>query len=574
MNRSRFFHDIFHRLFHAFATLALACAAGAARASVPAAGAPLPAHTPLNPVAIGMFVLFVLVTLGITQWAARRTRTTRDFYTGGGGITGFQNGLAIAGDYMSAASFLGLSGMVFMFGFDGLIYSIGFLVGWPFVMFLIAEPLRNLGKFTFADVVAYRFQQGPIRLMTSCTSLVVVVFYLVVQMVGAGKLIEMLFGLDYWLAEIVVGALMVIYVFFGGMTATTWVQLIKAALLLCGATFMALLALGQFGFSPDEMFRRAVAVHPGSLGIMGPGKLLKDPLNALSLGIALMFGTAGFPHILMRFFTVPNAKEARKSVFYATGFIGYFYLLTFVIGFSAIALLAQHPEFFHVDADGHFNLTADLLGGSNMVAVKLSQAVGGNLFYGFIAAVTFATILAVVAGLTLSGATTVSHDLYASWLARGRKNERREMRISRLATVALSLIAIGLGILFEHANVAFLVGLVAAVAASANFPVLVMSIFWRGMTTRGAVAGGALGLASSVLLTLFSKSVWVDVLHHAHALVFLDNPALVSVPLAFAGIVVCSVLDTSARARKERDAFASQEFYGQTGLLPIEVASH
>ena len=553
---------------------ALATAGALAHANVPTGpAAPMPPHQH-NPVAIGMFLLFVVITLGITHWAARRTRITRDFYTGGGGISGLQNGLAIAGDYMSAASFLGLSGMVFIFGFDGLIYSIGFLISWPFVMFLIAEPLRNLGRFTFADVVAYRFAQGPIRMMTSASSLVVVIFYLVVQMVGAGKLIELLFGLDYWIAEILVGVLMVIYVFFGGMTATTWVQLIKAALLLCGATFMAILALAQFGFNPNEMFRQAVDVHPGALSIMAPGKLIRDPLNALSLGIALMFGTAGFPHILMRFFTVPNAKEARKSVFYATGFIGYFYLLTFVIGFSAIALLAQHPEFFRLDADGHFNLTTDLLGGSNMVAVKLAQAVGGNLFYGVIAAVTFATILAVVAGLTLSGATTVSHDLYASWLARGRKNERREMRISRVAALALSAIAIGLGILFEHANVAFLVGLVAAVAASANFPVLVMSIFWRGMTTRGAVAGGALGLAASVLLTVLSKSVWVEALHHAHALVMLDNPALVSVPLAFVGIWTVSRLDTSARARKEREAFAAQEFYGQTGLLPMEAVKH
>ncbi|MBP0594974.1 cation acetate symporter [Paraburkholderia sp. LEh10] len=555
----------------------LACASFASMAALAHASGvegPVPDHVALNPVAIGMFLLFVLVTLGITRWASRRTRTTKDFYSAGGGISGFQNGLAIAGDYMSAASFLGLSGMVFMFGFDGLIYSIGFLVGWPFVMFLLAEPLRNLGKFTFVDVVAYRFEQAPIRLMTASTSLVVVIFYLVVQMVGAGKLIQLLFGLQYWVAEVIVGALMVIYVFFGGMTATTWVQIIKAVLLLCGATFMAVTALAQFGFSPEEMFRRAVDVHPGALSIMGPGKLLKDPFNALSLGIALMFGTAGFPHILMRFFTVPSAKEARKSVFVATGFIGYFYLLTFIIGFSAIALLAQHPEFFKMTAGGHFNLTHDLLGGSNMVAVKLAQAVGGNLFYGFIAAVTFATILAVVAGLTLSGATTVSHDLYACWLARGNANEAREMRMSRYATLTLSVVAIGLGILFEHVNVAFLVGLVAAVAASANFPVLVSSIFWRGMTTRGAVVGGSLGLISSVLLTLLSKSVWVDVLHQAHAPVFLDNPALVSVPLAFAGIWVGSLLDRSARARRERDAFALQEFYGQTGTLSMKAVDH
>ncbi|MGY6239437.1 cation acetate symporter (plasmid) [Burkholderia ambifaria] len=535
---------------------------------------PMPDKVELNPVAIAMFFAFVFATLALTRWAARRTRSTRDFYTAGGGITGLQNGLAIAGDYMSAASFLGLSGMVFMFGFDGLIYSIGFLVGWPFVMFLIAEPLRNLGKFTFVDVVAYRFAQRPIRLLTSANALTIVVLYLVVQMVGAGKLIQLLFGLSYGTAELIVGVLMVVYVFFGGMTATTWVQVIKAVLLLCGATLLVLLALGEFGFSIDEMFRRAVAVHPGALSIMGPGKLIRDPANALSLGIALMFGTAGFPHILMRFFTVPNAKEARKSVLYATGFIGYFYLLTFVIGFSAIVLLAQHPEFFRLGANGTFNLTHDLLGGSNMVAVKLAQAVGGNWFYGFIAAVTFATILAVVAGLTLAGATTISHDLYAQMWARGKPDERLEMRISRAATIGLSAIAIALSILFEHVNVAFMVGLVAAVAASANFPVLAMSIFWRGMTTRGAVLGGGLGLASAVALTVLSKSVWVDVLHHAHAPVFLDNPALVSVPLAFFGIVVGSLADRGERARRERDAFAQQEFYAHTGVLASRAVQH
>jgi len=539
-----------------------------------AVAGPMPDKVELNPVAIAMFFAFVFATLALTRWAARRTRSTRDFYTAGGGITGLQNGLAIAGDYMSAASFLGLSGMVFMFGFDGLIYSIGFLVGWPFVMFLIAEPLRNLGKFTFVDVVAYRFAQRPIRLLTSANALTIVVLYLVVQMVGAGKLIQLLFGLSYGTAELIVGVLMVVYVFFGGMTATTWVQVIKAVLLLCGATLLVLLALGEFGFSVDEMFRRAVAVHPGALSIMGPGKLIRDPANALSLGIALMFGTAGFPHILMRFFTVPNAKEARKSVLYATGFIGYFYLLTFVIGFSAIVLLAQHPEFFRLGANGTFNLTHDLLGGSNMVAVKLAQAVGGNWFYGFIAAVTFATILAVVAGLTLAGATTISHDLYAQMWARGKPDERLEMRISRAATIGLSAIAIALSILFEHVNVAFMVGLVAAVAASANFPVLAMSIFWRGMTTRGAVLGGGLGLASAVALTVLSKSVWVDVLHHAHAPVFLDNPALVSVPLAFFGIVVGSLADRGERARRERDAFAQQEFYAQTGVLASRAVQH
>ncbi|BAO94154.1 cation acetate symporter [Caballeronia insecticola] len=528
----------------------------------------------LNPVAIGTFVLFVLVTLGITRWAARKTRTARDFYSAGNGLSGFQNGLALSGDFMSAASFLGISGMVFVFGFDGLIYSIGFLVGWPFVMFLLAEPLRNLGKFTFIDVVAYRFEQAPIRLLTASTSLIIVIFYMVGQMVGAGKLIQLLFGLPYWMAVSIVGALMVVYVFFGGMTATSWVQIIKAVLLLCGATFMSIIALAQFGFSPEAMFRRAVDVHPAALSIMGPGKMLKDPLNALSLGIALMFGTAGYPHILMRFFTVPNAKEARKSVFVATGFIGYFYLLTFIIGFSAIALLADHPEFFRTAANGSFNLTQDLMGGSNMAAVKLAQALGGNLFYGFIAAVTFATILAVVAGLTLSGAATISHDLYGCWLARGNSDEKREIRISRIAALVLSVVAIGLGVIFENSNVAFLTGLVASVAASANFPVLALSIFWRGMTTRGAVIGGALGLVSSVLLTILSKAVWVDVLHHSKALVALDNAALISVPLAFSGIWIFSLLDQSARARRERDAFALQVFNSETGIMAAQAVDH
>ncbi|MFM0008054.1 cation/acetate symporter ActP [Paraburkholderia dipogonis] len=528
----------------------------------------------LNPIAISMFFLFVCVTLAITRWAARRNTSTRAFYTGAGNITGLQNGLAMAGDFMSAASFLGLSGMVFAFGLDGLIYAISFLVGWPFLMFLLAEPLRNLGKFTFVDVVAHRLQQVPIRLLTSCTSLVVVVFFLIVQMVGAGKLIELLFHLPYWIAEVIVGILMVTYVSFGGMTATTWVQIIKAGLLLFGVTFMALASLAQFGFSPEAMFTAAIHAHPHSEAIMGPGHLMHEPLNALSLGIAGMLGPAGFPHILMRFFTVRDAAEARKSVFFATGFIGYFYLLTFVIGFSAIALLSQHPEFFKIGSTGQFLLTRDLIGGTNMVAVNLAKAVGGSVFYGFIAAVTFATILAVVAGLTLAGAATVSHDLYSSCIARGKQSDRREMQISRISTVALTMVAVGLGIPFEHVNVAFIVSMGAAIAASANCPVLLCSIFWRGTTTLGAVLGGLLGLVSAVVLTILSKPVWVDVMQHATAPISLDNPSLFSVPLAFAGIFVFSKLDRTARAKREIAAFDAQEFISQTGISPMEATSH
>jgi len=531
-----------------------------------------------NVTAIVMFLAFVAATLGITYWAAKRTRSAKDFYTAGGGITGLQNGLAIAGDYMSAASFLGISGLVFASGYDGLIYSIGFLVGWPVIMFLIAEQIRNLGKFTFADVSAYRFDQTRIRTLAAISSLVVVAFYLIAQMVGAGKLIQLLFGLDYWMAVVVVGVLMMIYVIFGGMTATTWVQIIKAVLLLSGATFMAVAALSSFGFSPEEMFRQAVATHPKGLAIMSPGSLVTDPFNAISLGLALMFGTAGLPHILMRFFTVPDAKEARKSVFYATGFIGYFYILTFIIGFAAIVLLAQHPAFFKPEAlatDGSLikeQLVKGLDGGTNMVAIRLAEAVGGNLFLGFISAVAFATILAVVAGLTLAGASAISHDLYASVITRGHGNETTEIRISKIATFGLGLLAIALGIAFESQNVAFMVGLAFAVAASANFPVLVTSILWGRMTTHGALAGGLVGLISAVVLTVLSKAVWGDVFGNLGAdgkpvgLIALNNPAIVSMPLAFVAIWIVSLLDRSERARRECQAFEAQRVRCETGI--------
>ncbi|MGE5153516.1 MAG: cation acetate symporter [Bdellovibrio bacteriovorus] len=541
---------------------------------------------PLNITAVVMFLIFVAATLGITYWAAKRTRTATEFYTAGGGITGFQNGLAIAGDYMSAASFLGISGLVFASGYDGLIYSIGFLVGWPVIMFLIAEQIRNLGKFTFADVASYRFGQTPIRTMSAVSSLVVVAFYLIAQMVGAGKLIELLFGLEYWIAVVVVGVLMMIYVIFGGMTATTWVQIIKAVLLLSGATFMAVAALSTFGFSPEEMFRQAVATHPKGLEIMGPGTLVKDPINAISLGLALMFGTAGLPHILMRFFTVPNAKEARKSVFYATGFIGYFYILTFIIGFAAIVLLAQNPEFFKAGTlvDGVIKDVKGINGGTNMVAIHLAQAVGGNLFLGFISAVAFATILAVVSGLTLAGASAISHDLYASVIARGRANENTELKVSKIATFILGIVAIVLGIAFESQNVAFMVGLAFAIAASANFPVLVASIFWGRMTTRGAFIGGFAGLITAVTLTILSKAVWGDVLGHTITgadgkavpvgLIGLDNPAIVSIPVAFICIWLFSILDNSKQAKAERALYEAQKVRCETGVGAEGAAAH
>jgi len=527
--------------------------------------------------AISMFIAFVALTLVITYWAAKRTASAADFYSAGGGITGFQNGLAIAGDYMSAASFLGISGLVYTSGYDGLIYSVGWLVGWPIVTFLIAEQLRNLGKFTFADVTSFRLGQTDIRILAACGSLVTVAFYLIAQMVGAGKLIQLLFGLDYWIAVVLVGGLMMIYVTFGGMKATTWVQITKAALLLSGATFMAGAVLYRYGFSPEALFAKAVEVHPKKAAIMEPGSLISNPLSAISLGLALMFGTAGLPHILMRFFTVKDAQAARKSVFYATGFIGYFYILTFIIGFGAITLVSTDAMFLDsAILEKTKSGIAAIKGGSNMAAIHLADAVGGNVFLGFISAVAFATILAVVSGLALAGASSISHDLYGMVIKGGNANEQDEIRVSKIATLVLGVLAIFLGIVFENQNVAFMVGLAFAIAASCNFPVLVMSIFWRGLTTRGALIGGFLGLISAVVGVVLSPAVWEVTLGFAKgsAPVKLDNPAIFSMALAFAGIWLFSLLDRSKRAEIDRDGFDAQYIRSQTGIGAAAATTH
>jgi cation/acetate symporter len=538
---------------------------------------------PTNWTAIGMFAVFVVGTLFITKWAAAKTKSAADFYTAGGGITGFQNGLAIAGDFMSAASFLGISAAVMVGGFDGLIYSIGFLVGWPVVTFLLAERLRNLGKFTFADVAAFRFKQAPVRMFAASGTLVVVAFYLIAQMVGAGQLIKLLFGLEYWIAVVIVGALMMVYVLFGGMTATTWVQIIKACLLLAGASFMAFMVLLHFGFSPEAMFAKAVEVKTAiaasagkspdaaaaeGFSIMGPGGFIKDPISAISFGMALMFGTAGLPHILMRFFTVPNAKEARKSVLWATTWIGYFYILTFIIGFGAITFVLTNPEF--LDGKG------GLLGGGNMAAVHLAKAVGGNVFLGFISAVAFATILAVVAGLTLSGASAVSHDLYATVIKKGKADSASELKVSRITTIALGVVAVVLGIVFEKQNIAFMVSLAFAIAASANFPVLLMSVLWKDCTTRGAVIGGFLGLISSVVLTIVSPAVWEATFGYpkGSALFPYASPALFSMTIGFVGIWLFSILDRSPRAAQDRAGFLAQQVRSETGIGASGASGH
>ncbi|MGE7414441.1 cation/acetate symporter ActP [Methylobacterium tarhaniae] len=522
----------------------------------------------LNPIAIGLFLVFVAVTLGITAKAARRgTRTASDFYAAGGSLGGVQNGLAIAGDYTSAATFLGVTALVYGSGYDGMIYAVGFLVGFPMILFLIAEPLRNLGRYTFADVVAYRLSEVPVRLVAGLNTLVIVLLYLIAQMVGAGKLIELLFGLPYATAVALVGVLMMLYVAFGGMRATTWVQIIKAVLLLLGTALMAGLILARFGFSPEALFARAVALHPKSHAIMAPGGLVRDPVSALSLGVALIFGTAGLPHILMRFFTVADARQARLSVLVATGFITVFYTLLFVLGFGAIALVLGEPAF--TDAAGK------LIGGSNMVALHLADRLGGAPLLGFISAVAFATILAVVSGLAIAGASAASHDLYARVLRRGRASEAEEVRVSKGATVVISLCAMALGLAFENQNIAFLVGLVFAIAASANFPVLVLSVSWPGLTTRGAVAGSLAGLVCALGLMILGPGIWSTVLGLGAAPFPYDNPALFSVPLAFLTAVTVSRLDRSPGAAAARAAFRAQHVAAQTGSdRPHPVAAH
>ncbi|MDF7659910.1 cation acetate symporter [Erwiniaceae bacterium L1_54_6] len=516
--------------------------------------------------AIIMFVVFVAATLGITYWASKRTRSRSDYYTAGGNITGFQNGLAMAGDFMSAASFLGISALVYTSGYDGLIYSLGFLVGWPMILFLIAERLRNLGRFTFADVASYRLAQKPIRTLSACGSLVVVALYLIAQMVGAGKLIQLLFGLNYHIAVVLVGILMVMYVLFGGMLATTWVQIIKAVLLLFGASFMALMVMKATGFSFNTLFTEAMAVHPKGAAIMQPGGLVKDPISALSLGLGLMFGTAGLPHILMRFFTVADAREARKSVFWATGFMGYFYFLTFIIGFGAILLVGANPAF--KDASGA------LIGGTNMAAVHLADAVGGSLFLGFISAVAFATILAVVAGLTLAGASAVSHDLYASVIRKGQATEREELHVSKITVLVLGVVAIALGILFEKQNIAFMVGLAFSIAASCNFPIILLSMYWSKLTTRGAMIGGWLGLLTAVVLMILGPTIWVQVLGHATPIYPYEYPALFSMLAAFIGTWLFSITDSSEQGAAERRRFRGQFIRSQTGVGIQQGKSH
>jgi cation/acetate symporter len=524
---------------------------------------------PINITAISMFLVFVVTTLGITYWAASKTKSMDDFYNAGGGITGFQNGLALAGDYMSAAALLGVTSMIFFNGFDGVLYSISFFVAWPLLLFLFAERIRNLGRITISDIASFRLDQNRIRTLTAFGSLTVVCFYLVVQMVGAGQLIQLLFGLPYNYAVIAVGLLMAVYVTFGGMVATTWVQIIKAGLLLLGGTLLAFLALSKFGFSFDLLFEKAVAAHHDGERILLPSKLVADPLSLISLSLGLVFGTAGLPHILMRFFTVPDARQARKSVFVATGFIGFFYLIVAVLGLAAIVIVGQDPAFYESGILG-----GKLIGGGNMPVMHLAKAVGGDLLLGFISAVAFATILAVVSGLTMAGTSAISHDLYLMVIRKGRAEARDERRVSRIASVGIGIVAVVLGILFKDQNIAFLVALTFGVAASVNFPILVLSMYWKGLTTRGALIGGVAGLVSAVSLVILSPAVWVKVLGNAEAIFPYDYPAIISMNVAFFFTWLGSVTDRSQGAELERERFDDQLIRAQTGLGASQAVSH
>lgn len=510
-----------------------------------------------NVTAISAFLGFVAVSLLITWWAARRTHSAGEFYTAGNKITGLQNGLALAGDFMSAATFLGLTGLVFIGGADAMLFTVGITVGWAFMLFVFADRLRNLGRYTFADIVAYRLHPRRLRVLAAIGTLTVAIPYLIAQMVGAGLLIETLFGLSYFAAVLIIGTLMTVYVVFGGMLATTWVQVIKAVLLLSGGTALLLLALGQFGFDIDAMFELAAAVHPRRAVILQPGGLYDDPVSVLSVALAFICGTAGLPHILMRFFTVPDAEAARRSIGYAVVFIGYFQAVVILIGFAAIALLSG--ETGYVDESG------GIAGGGNMVAVYLARLVGGEAFFGVISAVAFATILAVVAGILLSASAGVAHDIFARVVRRGEISDRAEVLISRIATVAIAGTAIALSLLFRDLNVAVISLFVLAIAASVNFPAIFLAMFWKDLTTRGAIAGAGAGLVVVVTLTVLSPTIWVQVLGNEKAIYPYAYPTLFSVFVAFSVTIAVSLLDRSKRAEIDRAAYSLQLVRSELG---------
>jgi cation/acetate symporter len=485
-----------------------------------------------------IFGIVLSITLGITYWASKRATSAVGFYAAGRQITGVQNGLAISGDYLSAASFLGIAGLIFLYGFDGFLYSIGFLVAFLTVMFLLAERMRNSGKYTIADVLAFRLRERPARTAAAMGTLAVVAFYLIAQMVGAGVLIQALVGIDFTWAVIATGTFMLFYVVFGGMVATTWVQIIKAVLLMAGIVVMSIFVLGKVGANPIELFNRAEE-QGGETFSLGPGTFLASPIDTVSLGLALVLGTAGLPHILMRFFTVPNAKAARSSVVWAMFIIGFFYLLTTFIGFGARAFLGPEGE----AATG----TA-----GNLAAPELAKFLGGgegtfggDLFLAVIAGVAFATILAVVAGLVLSASAAVSHDIWSNIVRKGKDSDHEEVMVARIAAISIGVIAIAIAVIGGSGlNVSFMVGLAFAVAASANFPALLLALTWRRFNTTGAVTGVLFGVVSAIFLVIVSPKVWPGADSDTGSPVgwTLANPGIVSIPLGFIGCWLGTVL--------------------------------
>jgi cation/acetate symporter len=489
---------------------------------------------------IVFFVVFAVLTLLISFWAGRRATSSSEYLTAGSSISAGQNGLAIAGDYMSAGAFLGLSGAIYASGLDGMFLAASYLASWPIVLFLVAEPLRRLGKYSFADVLTHKLRERPIRILAGASTIVIVSFYLVAQMVGAGELISLLFGIGYGPAVIMVGLLMIVFSTLGGMRAATWVQIIKAVLMICGSAMIATLVLTRFGFSLSDLLKTAAANHPNGNSIMDIRGFSLDAIATLSLAVGILFGTAGLPHILMRFFTVSDERAARISVFYATCLIALFFTMLFFIGYGSIAILRGDATY--ASASGA------LFGGNNLAPIHLASAVGGSVLAGFISAVAFATILAVVSGLIIAGASSAANDLVVGLSGR-HLEERTRLRISRISALAIGVLGIVFGLACEGQNVAYLLALATAIAASANFPLLLLAIYWDGLTTRGAVVGGAVGLVSSVVLTSMGPTIWSKVLGLGPAIFPYDSPALFTVPLT---LLVCWLVSI-AKAEPEKD---------------------
>lgn len=513
----------------------------------------------MNPIAIIMFLAIVGLTLVITWWASKKTSTASEFYTAGGGLKGWQNGLAISGDYLSAASFLGIAGSIALSGFDGFFFSIGYLVAYLVVLYIVAEPLRNLGKFTLADMITARFDKAKVRATAALSTIVIVLFYMIAQLVGAGALIQLLFGIDYWLAVLIVGFMMTIYVLFGGMTATSWVQIIKAGLLMFGTVIISFLVLAKFDFNILTMFSEMTTKTDAGQAYLNPGLKYTNGIDTISMLIALVLGTAGLPHILMRFFTVKDAKTARSSVIWATWIVGLFYVLTIFLGFGAAAFVGKETI-----------IAANPAG--NMAAPLLAKVLGGDILFSFVCAVAFATILAVVAGLVLSGASALSHDIYGQIIKKGKVTEKEQVMAARIGSLVIAVVSILLALGAQTLNVAFLVSLAFCIAASSNLPVIIYTIYWKRFNTAGAITAMLTGLISALILVALSPNIWNPepgkAIFVGEPLIYLTNPALISVPLGFIGGWIATVLSKETNAAKYREV----EVKAQTGISVQDVS--